>query len=303
MARGRGPAGPDGLHEVADAVLAALQRPDERQAGGVPESFEDGFRPGAGKLFTHAATISPDDEMGIGTFRSCGRFPLRAVVAMTGLRAGHLAWRWFAASLTLFLLGLVLAAAWYPVGFDWQYTVISRLASRKHNPDGSLWFSIGLAVSVLLLWPVMEHIRPRGPGPWSRTATLALRAGLVFAALVGVERTLFVHLSSLVDKGHEALALLAFLSLYVGLLAAYAQRVASGAAGRCRALAGMSPLVLVGLGSFGLYVLQRDIGWVKPNWRDLGVPLWQSFAFWQWLMVVVMWSAVAHLLATARARS
>ncbi len=213
------------------------------------------------------------------------------------------AWIGYGVALAVFAAGVALAVAVYPGGFDWQYTVISRLASRKHNPDGSLWFSIGLAVSMLLLWPVFERIRPRGRDAWSRSATLALRAGLVFAALVGVERALFLHLSAIVDKSHEALALLAFLSLYVGLLAVYVLRVAAGETGRWRAIAGMSPLVLVGLGSLALYVLQRDVGWVKPNWRELGVPVWQSFAFWQWLMVGALWSAVAHLLATIRART
>jgi hypothetical protein len=212
-------------------------------------------------------------------------------------------WLFFGLALAVFIGGLALAVGAYPGGFDWQYTVISRLASRKHNPDGSLWFSISLAVSMLLLWPVMERIRPRGHGAWAGVARAALRAGLVFAALVGVERTLFRHLSDLVDKSHEALALLAFLSLYVGLLAAHAQRAASGEAGWWRALAGMGPLLLVGMGSLGLYFLQRDVGWVKPDWRELGVPLWQSFAFWQWLMVVALWSTVGHLLATTRPRT
>lgn len=198
---------------------------------------------------------------------------------------------------------MALAAAAYPGGFDWQYTVMSRLASRRHNPDGSFWFSIGLAVSMLLLWPVVERIRPRAPGAGSATAGIALRAGLVFAALVGVERTLFVHLSGVVDKGHEAMALLAFLCLYSGLLVVYVARIVSGEAGRWRSLAAMSPLLLVGVGSLGLYVLQRDTGWVKPGWRALGVPMWQGFAFWQWLMVAALWLAVAHLLATARNRS
>jgi hypothetical protein len=222
------------------------------------------------------------------------------VLAAKGSRG---VWACYGVSLAVFLGGVALASVAYPGGFDWQYTVISRLASRKHNPEGSLWFSIGLAVSMLLLWPVFERIRPRGRGAWPRTATLSLRAGLVFAALVGVERALFLHLSALVDKSHEALALLAFVGLYVGLLAVYVQRVASGEDGRRRSLAWMSPLVLVGLGSLGLYALQRDVGWVKPNWRELGVPVWQSFACWQWLMVAVLWSAVARLLATTRART
>lgn len=222
---------------------------------------------------------------------------------MLAVKGSRGAWVCYGVSLAVFLGGVALAAAAYPGVFDWQYTVISRLASRRHNPDGSLWFSVGLAVSMLLLWPVMERIRPRARGAWSSTAGIGLRAGLVFAALVGVERTLFLHLSGIVDKSHEALAMLAFLSLYVGLVAAYAQRFASGEAGRWRALAGMTPLVLVGLGSLALYVVQREVGWVKPNWRELGVPVWQSFAFWQWLMVVALWSAVAHLLATTRARA
>jgi hypothetical protein len=156
--------------------------------------------------------------------------PGRALPAPAGQDLRR-AWIGYGAALAVFAAGVALAAAAYPGGFDWQYTVMSRLASRRHNPDGSLWFSIGLAVSMLLLWPVMERIRPRAPGAGSATAAIALRAGLVFAALVGLERTVFVHLSGVVDKSHEALALLAFLSLYVGLLAVYVQRVASGEGG------------------------------------------------------------------------
>jgi hypothetical protein len=221
---------------------------------------------------------------------------------MNGRPAGHSAWRCFASSLAVFLLGLGLAAAAYPGGFDWQYTVISRLASRKHNPDGSLWFSIGLAVSMLLLWPVMDRIRVQGRGAWAVTSGIALRAGLLFAVLVGLERAIFLHVSAVVAKSHEALALLAFLSLYLGLLAIYLQRAVAREADRWHSLLPAGVLVLVGLGNFALYLMQRDRGWVKPNWRELGVPLWESFAFWQWLTVVLLWLAVANLLATTRRR-
>ena len=208
------------------------------------------------------------------------------------------AWPCYGAALAVFAAGLALAAAAYPAGFDWPCMVVSRLASRKHNPDGSLWFSLGLAVAMLLLWPVMDRVRPgTGLGRGGRFAGSALRAGIVFACLVGLERALFVHVSDRVDKGHEAIALLAFLSLYVGLLGTYASRLRAGTLRAWPALPSLVPLVGVGVANLALYLLQRDVGWVKPNWRELGVPVWQSFAFWQWLTVAALWAAVAHLLA------
>lgn len=216
----------------------------------------------------------------------------------SGLRR---AWIFFGASLAVFAAGLALAAAAYPAGFDWPYMVVSRLASRKHNPDGSLWFALGLAAAMLLLWPVVERIRPGADlGRGGRFAGVALRAGIVFACLVGLERAAFVHFSDRVDKGHEAIALLAFSSLYLGLLATYAARVRAGTLRARSSLPSLVPLIGVGVANLALYLLQRDVGWVKPSWRALGVPVWQSFAFWQWLTVAMLWIAVAHLLATTR---
>lgn len=218
---------------------------------------------------------------------------------MQRLTQGSVVWLCFGLGLAVFVAGLALAAAAYPAGFDWQYMVVSRLASRKHNPDGSLWFSLGLALAMLLLWPVMDRIRPDGGG---RFAGRALRAGILFACLVGLERALLVHVSDRLDKSHEALALLAFLSLYLGLLATYASRLRSGTLRTWPALPSLVPLVGVGVANLALYLLQRDVGWVKPNWRALGIPVWQSFAFWQWLTVAALWVAVAHLLATSSPR-
>ena len=46
-----------------------------------------------------------------------------------------------------------------------------------------------------------------------------------------------------------------------------------------------SPLVVIGITQFWLYLDQRDLGWVDTSWRDMGIPLWLSFAFWQWLAI------------------
>ena len=100
--------------------------------------------------------------------------------------------------------------------FDWIYTVISELASRKHNPEGGRWFSSLLGLSMLALWPVVSCLRETvGERRWP---ILALRAGILFGVAVGVERLTFVRFSSLVNNGHEALAVGTFAGLYTGLL-------------------------------------------------------------------------------------
>ena len=52
-----------------------------------------------------------------------------------------------------FFGSLSLAAAFFPHGYDWGYTVISSLASPRDNPHGYWIASAGLALSGLLLIP------------------------------------------------------------------------------------------------------------------------------------------------------
>jgi len=52
----------------------------------------------------------------------------------------------YAAAVAAIVIGVSVAMARYPGGFDWVYTVISRLASTRHNPDGGRWLSGGLLV-------------------------------------------------------------------------------------------------------------------------------------------------------------
>ncbi len=213
------------------------------------------------------------------------------------------AWLGYGLGLAVFLLGIERAASAYPDSFDWTRTVVSALASQKHNPDGSAWFAGGLALAVALLWPATNRLRPpagRWDG-WARVSIVTLRAGLVFGMLVGVERLLIHHLSDLVRKGHEAIALLAFLGLYLGVFGLYVHRARQKTACVWAVLPVLVPLVAIGLSQLALYLDQRDLGWVDRDWREEGAPVWLSFAFWQWLAVAVLWGGIGHLLVTRRA--
>jgi hypothetical protein len=208
----------------------------------------------------------------------------------------------YALSVVALALGVALAAARFPGGYDWQYQVLSALASRKHNPEGAAFFSIGLAASLALLWPALGWSLGASPAGsrLARVGLAALRAGIVLGVLVALERLAFQHLSSLVRKGHVALALLCFASVYAGVLALQLDRLRRRAGSPLPALATVAPLVAVAASQLALWLDQRDLGWVGRDWRELGVAVWLSFAFWQWLAALMLWASVGQLVATAR---
>jgi hypothetical protein len=208
----------------------------------------------------------------------------------------------FALALALFATGAALSAARYPEQpYDWMYVVMSALASRKHNPDGGYWFAIGLGLSMLALWPVVSRLRDAA-GPGARWPTAALRAAMLCGVAMGAEWILFDHLSDLVHKAHELLALGTFVGLYLGVLGHYAARLRRGGRGWPGSLAVAAPLLAIGITQLALFLDQRDLGWVDVGWRALGVPAWLSFAFWQWIAVATLWLGLGHLLATADSR-
>jgi hypothetical protein len=76
------------------------------------------------------------------------------------------------------------------------------------------------------------------------------------------------------------------------------QRARHAAVAPWAALLVILPIIAVGLSQFLLYVGQRELGWVNTGWRELGVPLWLSFAFWQWLAVALLGAGLGHLVVT-----
>lgn len=212
------------------------------------------------------------------------------------------AFRWYLASLLVFSAGTLAAAMHYPGGFDWGYTVASALASRKHNPEGSTWFAGALGLSMILLWPYVSALKAAQSGAgsaWVRFGVAALRAGLICGALLGLERLLIRDLSNLVYKAHEILALLTFAGLYTGVLALILQSALFRKVFIFPLLLVSGPLAAIALTQFWLYIDQRDLGWVDTSWREMGIPLWLSFAFWQWLAIGLLWLGLGMLVLTA----
>lgn len=204
---------------------------------------------------------------------------------------------WFLASLLLMSFGSVMAARYYPGGFDWPYTVASALASQKHNPSGSGWFSSTLCLSMVLLWLYVSSLKQSLCLllPSARFAIGAIRVGLVSGALVGAERLFIYDLSKWFDKAHEILALITFLGLYFGILGLLFQIMLRHKRYVLPVLLIASPLLAIGISQFWLYLEHSDLGWVDASWREKGIPIWQSFAFWQWLAIGFLWAGLALL--------
>ena len=209
----------------------------------------------------------------------------------------HAFW-WYLASLLVLILGAVMAARHYPGGFDWAYTVASALASQKHNPTGSFWFSGGFFLSMSLLWPYVSALKQSlGPSlaPTAKFAIGALRLGLICGALVAAERLLIKDLSDWVYKAHEILALLFFLGLYIGVFVLLIQAMLRQRIYMLPIFFVVGPLLAIGITQLWLYFDQRDLGWVDTSWREMGIPLWLSFAFWQWLAIGGLWVSMGVL--------
>jgi hypothetical protein len=213
--------------------------------------------------------------------------------------------RWYALSLLVLIPGTIVAVQLCPGGFDWQYTVMSALASKKHNPQGGVWFASALGLGLLFLWPVAGYFRTR-VDPAKRAGKIgvrSLRFGLVCGVLMSLERVFIYHLSDRIHKGHEILALFCFVGVYGGVLLLYFDRLRRRVVPWWTALVVALPLLAIGATQLYLYVAQHDLGWVDTDWRALGVPVWLSFAFWQWLATAILWAAIGQLAFSGEAQT
>jgi hypothetical protein len=208
----------------------------------------------------------------------------------------HALW-WYVASVLIMCFGTFMAAQYYPGGFDWFYTVASALASHKHNPIGSVWFAGSLSLSMLMLWFYVSSIKSGLSAilPAAGFAFTAIRIGLLFGFLLGVERLFIYDLSQWINKAHEVIALFTLLGLYIGILSLLIQLIHRKKSTIYPLLLVVSPLLAIGIGGLWLYIDQRDLGWVDTNWREKGIPIWLSFAFWQWLAIGLLWAGLGLL--------
>jgi hypothetical protein len=99
-----------------------------------------------------------------------------------------------------------------------------------------------------------------------------------------------------VPKGHEILTIFAFAGLCIGLVRLTTQiarrathRRANHRALRARLWASsvtgavVLPIILTGLAQGYVYFARPQLHWVGLNWRALHVPVYLSFAFWEWV--------------------
>jgi hypothetical protein len=96
------------------------------------------------------------------------------------------------------------------------------------------------------------------------------------------------------------LTLLAFTGLCVGLVRLTLDRVGyttsrpttapsrTGPAGLGLASLLVAPIVFAGLAQAYVFYVMPQLHWVGLAWRERGVPVYLSFAFWEWMTVVVL---------------
>ncbi len=207
--------------------------------------------------------------------------------------------------------GLWMAGRRYPSAYDWRYMTISSLLYADRNPHGYPWAWGGLMLCALgglcwttaLIWDWRPQAARRRPiGIWA--------LGLGYACMVCA---LLPARLLRVPKGHEILALSAFIGLCIGIVQLTFQaaeesirRRARSFPGAPRAYAGLlagavlSPILLAGAAPAYVSYALPALPWVGLEWRAQGVPVYLSFAFWEWITCVVFSAYTTSLCLATR---
>jgi len=226
-----------------------------------------------------------------------------------------------------FWAGLYLASRRFPSQYDWRYMTISSLLYPDRDPRGYSWAWCGVVACALggLCWvSVLMRSHASRPGTW------ALALGYVCMVGCAVWPGHLLHL----PRGHDLLALLAFVGICAGTVCltyewverglrpwcadagAHASASTSAGAGGwsragarvCAGLvasAALLPLCLEAATQADVARAFPHLPWVGLEWRARGVPLYLSFAFWEWatcavLSVYIVALSLAPLLHRAR---
>jgi len=194
------------------------------------------------------------------------------------------------------VLALGTALSWngFPGSYDWRYRAISSLMSQVSNPGANIYNCIAMGIAGAMLLPLPGYFRERLQKSARRICTFsyyALHVGLIAGIAVAFERSLFRNLSGQIHKAHEYIALVGFFGLYLGV-AGFWLALALQIQHRWPTPQWAMALIFLVLGapmigaasSQGyLYFVPHQMGWVGPHWAELGIPLYLSFAFWEWI--------------------
>jgi hypothetical protein len=186
-----------------------------------------------------------------------------------------------------FFGSLLWAAAFFPHGYDWRYTVISSLASPRDNPHAYGIACAGLAVSGLLLIPFafflqkrLERFAPK-LAAWAGKLFLLGAICLTLSALIvpGHYRILGI------GRSHEHLAQISSVAFCLSLILYF------GAILRLppplfllRVLAGlvvMLPVTALIVSRASLFLAYEFSS--SAVYHAVKVSLWSSLALWEWV--------------------
>lgn len=197
-----------------------------------------------------------------------------------------------------------MAARHYPREYDWRYMTISSLLSVERNPAGHLWAVLGIAACGLCgyCWAALWIRRSDRYG--ATDGRLGLRSLQIGYACMALAAALPDWLLP-VPKGHELLAILAFAGVSYGMVRIYRRSLAQHFTrpdGRRRLWAvllvsvAVLPIILAAGTQAYVFIERPELPWVNLAWRARGVPVFISFAFWEWLTCLVL-SAYMIMLA------
>ena len=205
-----------------------------------------------------------------------------------------LVWVYGLLAVLFFAGGMILSEWFFPDSYDWRYQVMCSLGSRAKNPDGHIYWSIGLFLAIFMGLPTCLYFWRR----LSRTAPgislfsgLALGIGYIAGMIVAVESAILPGFGGVVYKAHEIVAVIAFSGIYLGVAGFWycltiwllkKKRWPGWAVGGLFFLSA-APMSGAMISQAWLFFLPDRPGWVSREWISLGIPLWLSFAFWEWL--------------------
>jgi hypothetical protein len=191
------------------------------------------------------------------------------------------------------------AARRYPSGYDWRYITISSLIYPDRNPRGYLWARAGIALCGLagMYWTAR---RLRGAKPM---AFAEQSAGLWALAVGYLSMTCCALLPARqlgIPRAHDLLALVAFISICMGLTSCTLRAFGSHRL-HAALLAGaaLSPIGLAAAAQAYVSYALPQLPWVGLTWRARGIPAYLSFSFWEWVACAVFSAYMVALSSAA----
>jgi hypothetical protein len=184
-----------------------------------------------------------------------------------------------------FWVCIVVAAHRFPSEYDWRYMTTSQLIYPERNPAGHLWASAALIACAAagLIWVYAQRATLR----FSRLWVLAAGYCCMILSSLLPERWFSIH------NGHEILSMAGFIGVCCGLVlvslnTGSAQHKSSSLLPVLLAVIAFSPIAIAGITQAYLTWWRPELPWVGLAWRSLGVPLYLSFALWEWITCALL---------------